>query len=728
MRTLQSFAKSASIGALACGLSLWGTPAFAQATPPPGAGPVPAPAPAEEPAPADEPADPTVDGPPVADTPATAPAAPGPRSYTPEDFARYAPRTALDMVTRVPGFTIRDAPQERGIGQATANVLLNGRRIGGKSDDIVSQLGRIPATNVVRVDIVDGASLDVPGLSGEVANVITRSARTTGQFSWRPEFRARHTDPVFTRFDSSVSGQTGPLEWTFGLENQAGAGGAGGPTQILDRNRNIIELRDDQWQSRSDQPRISGRFVYDGPGSSVGNLNASYRQFWHRFDELGFRTRTGLDDRTRTVDQDVTGYEWEVGGDYEFALAGGRLKLIGLNQFENEPVEQTVITAFADGRPSVGDRFERESDELERIARGEFRWRGGGADWQLSAEAAFNRLDVESGIFTLDPDGSFREIPFPAGTGSVAEDRYELMASYGRPLASNLTMQLSAGGEYSQLRQAGPGGLTRSFWRPKGQLALNWRPDPRTTASLRLQRRAGQLNFLDFLATANFIDDRENAGNPELVPPQSWELDVEGIRNLGRYGTTRLRLYGRWYQDIVDTIPIGATGQSPGNIDSAVAYGFEWATTFNFDPMGWRGARLDARLQLQRSRVEDPLTGEDRSISNFLLRLVEVGLRHDIPDSDWAWGGNLNHVLGAPAFRLNEVGRQWEGPSFASLYVEHKDVMGLTVRATVGNLLGARSMWFREVYQGRRTGPIAFIEDRNRTIGPIFSFSIRGRF
>lgn len=724
MTAFLDLGRTASRAALACGLAFGAAPAFAQ-TAPPASTPSPAPAPPAD----EEPATPAEPGEGATD-PAAVPVPPrtGPRTFTPEDFARFAPRTALDMIRQVPGFTIRDAPQERGLGQATANVLMNGQRIGGKSDDIVTQLGRITAANVVRIEIVDGATLDVPGLSGEVANVITRATRTNGQFSWRPEFRAHHTDPLFTRFDSSISGQTGPIEWTFGLENQGSRSGAGGFTEILNPSREFLELRDDVWTSNTDQPRISGRFVYDGPGSSIGNLNASYRRFWHDFDELGLRTTTGAADRERTVVQDVHGYQYEIGGDYELPLMGGRLKLIGLNRFEYEPLDQTVVTAFADGRPSTGSRFYREADELERIARAEFRWRGGGADWQISGEAAFNRLDVESHTFTLDPDGTFRETPFPSGTGSVAEDRYELMATYGRTLAENLTMQLSAGGEYSELRQAGPGGLTREFWRPKGQLSLNWRPDPRTTLSLRLQRRVGQLNFLDFLATVNLSDDRENAGNPELVPPQSWDLDVEGIRNLGRYGTTRLRLYGRWYQDIVDTIPIGATGESPGNIDRAVAYGFEWNTTFNFDPMGWRGARLDARLQLQRSRVEDPLTGEDRSISNFLLRLIEVGIRHDIPDSDWAWGGNFSNVLGAPNYRLTEVGRQWEGPVWSSLFVEHKDVFGLTVRATVTNLTGARSMWERTVFTGRRTGPVAFFEDRNRTIGPIFSFSIRGRF
>lgn len=56
------------------------------------------------------------------------------RSYTPEDFARFAPRSALDMAQQVPGFQIREGDGARGLGQADTNVLINGRRISGKSN------------------------------------------------------------------------------------------------------------------------------------------------------------------------------------------------------------------------------------------------------------------------------------------------------------------------------------------------------------------------------------------------------------------------------------------------------------------------------------------------------------------------------------------------------------------------------------------------------------------
>ena len=46
--------------------------------------------------------------------------------YTPEDFARFAPRSALDMLRQVPGFTIISQDQGRGLGQANDNVIVNG--------------------------------------------------------------------------------------------------------------------------------------------------------------------------------------------------------------------------------------------------------------------------------------------------------------------------------------------------------------------------------------------------------------------------------------------------------------------------------------------------------------------------------------------------------------------------------------------------------------------------
>jgi hypothetical protein len=85
-------------------------------------------------------------------------------------------------------------------------------------------------------------------------------------------------------------------------------------------------------------------------------------------------------------------------------------------------------------------------------------------------------------------------------------------------------------------------------------------------------------------------------------------------------------------------------------------------------------------------------------------------------------GGGRTLVTGT------EVGRLWEGPVWGEVYLEHKNVYGLTLRGGVYNLLAADSMWDRTVHSGRRTDPVDFIEHRDRQIGPIFSFAVRGKF
>jgi hypothetical protein len=650
------------------------------------------------------------------------------RNYLPAEFARFAPKNALDMLNQVPGFAIRSAVVERGLGEATGNVLLNGERISNKSDDIFAQLQRVPAGNVVRIEIRDGATMGIPGLSGQVANVVIKAARISGRYAYRPEFRQYHTDPIYDRFDVSVSGERGPLEFTLGLENQVSHSGAGGDTIILNGSGALTERRDDVWTSNTRQPRVSGRFVFRGPNDSLGNLNLSLRGVTSEYVEDGLRRGPNAVDRERDVFDTREGWDYEVGGDYRFEVGAGQLKLIGLDRYVKSDVQTDVLVDYADGRPRTGNRSTRESEERERILRGEYQRKLGVADLELSAEAAFNSLDSAARLFTLGPGGGYTETPFPNATAQVEESRYEAIASYGRALSPTLSFRLAAGGEFSELAQIGGGGQTRSFWRPKGQLTAVWQYDPDTRLNFRIQRRVGQLNFFDFLASVSLSDDRETSANPDLVPPQSWEFEVETARKHGAWGNSTARLYTHLVEDIIDFIPIGDDGEAVGNLDRAQRYGIEIRNTTNLDPMGWRGVRIDSRLWLQLTRVEDPLTKEIRDIGSSLQQFASLNLRHDIPETPWAYGAGLSHQRNAPSYRVTEVSRSWEIPVFGSAFVEHKDVWGLTVRASVANIFYGESYQYRRVFNGRRTDPVSFIEMRDRDIGPIFNLDIRGKF
>ncbi|KGB52990.1 TonB-dependent receptor precursor [Sphingopyxis sp. LC81] len=673
---------------------------------------------------------------PTGDTPPPAPAAIAPTAtssarqvYAPADFARYAPKNAYDMLIQVPSFQIRDNENLRGLGQATGNVLFNGERPSNKADDMYTQLSRIPAGNVERIEIVDGATLDIPGLSGQVANIVYRADAFSGQFSWKPEFRAHYADPLFTRADVSVRGRTGAVEYEVALNNDDSArSAAGGPTLIYDGAGNTIERRRDIWNTHYDTPKLSGRITWDPAGDTVANLGGHYQRIYDRYYEDGVRIGQGLPDRIRTVYENEDSWNYEVSGDYQFGLGPGKLKLIGLRRFSHEPYRQEIVTTPAGGT-ATGDRFMQTGDIGETIGRGEYQWKMFGGDWQLSGEAAFNTLDNVASIAVLDPAGVWVDQPFAGGTGGVSEDRYEALLSFGRKLTDKLNFQIIAGAEHSTITQTGMHGLTRSFFRPKGSISLAWTPSPDFDISVKLRRRVLQLSFYDFLARAFLNDGNQNESNNDLRPQQDWTYEAEINKKFGAWGSTKIILIYRDVEDRVDVIPIGTNGEAVGNIAKAKAGAIDWTATINLDPAGIKGMKLEPRMLLQKSSLRDPFTGEKRQWNGFTDTVISLGLRHDIAGSDWAWGGDAEYTHSQPNYRRTQVDKVWEGPVWASVFVEHKDVLGLTVRASIRNIANARSKRDRTAYTGvRGESPVSFIEERDRLIGPIFSFSVRGKF
>lgn len=661
-----------------------------------------------------------------ADTPPAVPVA-----YVPADFARFAPRNALDMLEQIPSFSIRNGDDQRGLGQADTNVLINGARVSSKSDGVFDQLRRISIDRVDRIEMVDGATLGIPGLSGQVANVLTRPGAISGRYQYRATARPKYADPSYFGGEVSVSGSGDSYEWTLAYNHGVGRGAAaGGTAHFADPDGVITENTDARIKFNGEFPQLSARGKWTSPGGTIVNLNGNYGRQYTDFSNDELRTPVdGSPAFFRDFDNRRRGWSYEIGGDVDFALGPGRLKLIGLDRFNHNNFRQTSITTVEDDNPDTGNRFASIAKSGERIGRSEYRWAMLGGDWQLDAEAAFNRLNQSASLFNLDPTGDFVEIPFPNSSGGVTEDRYESILTHSRTLVEGLSMQLGAGAEYSTLAQTGPDGLTRRFWRPKGSLTLGWAVEDGLDISLELAREVGQLSFGDFLASVALDQNNSNAGNNRLVPPQSWDLELEAQKSLGPWGSTTLRLSGSWIEDQLEFIPVGDGLETRGNIPSARLFVVDWRSTFELAPLGWNGGKLDTRFVYRDTSLTDPLTGEKRPFSAQQNVAIELNLRHDIPGSDWAWGVGMqyNHTL--PFIRLGEVGRDDEGPIYTFAFVEHKDVLGMTANVQVFNATDGRARYKRTVYDGYRDRtPVLFREYRNLSVQPIFRIQLTGDF
>ena len=74
--------------------------------------------------------------------------------------------------------------------------------------------------------------------------------------------------------------------------------------------------------------------------------------------------------------------------------------------------------------------------------------------------------------------------------------------------------------------------------------------------SLTLARRVSQLSFGDFLASVSLNNDNENGGNNELVPYQSWNVELEANKTFGPWGSLKLEARQTWFEDFIDFFPL----------------------------------------------------------------------------------------------------------------------------------------------------------------------------
>ena len=652
------------------------------------------------------------------------------RSFTPDDFAQFAPRNALDMVEEIPGFSIRQGNSgARGLGQADVNVLINRQRISGKSNGPVEALSRIPADDVVSLEILDGASLDIGGLSGQVLNVNTlNSGRIAGQFRYSPQYRTKDTPFVWGDVEVSMAGGGSQDEWTLSLENDQSRFAVEGPEQVFDGQGELIDRRQERLEERTDLIILAGSYARYGESGSVFNITAEANGFIFDETELSEQSGPNQPDRLRTLRFTEDEFNYEVGADYAFDLLTGRLKLIGYHRFEHSPTTSGVRTMFDDNRADQGSLFTREADEAESIFRTEYFLSALGGDWQASVEAARNYLDIEAELERRDANGMLQPVDLPGANSRVDEDRVETTLTYGRSLTPRLRLQASAGAEYSHIEQTGQFGLTRSFVRPKGFVSLDWQASDALDFSFRVEREVGQLNFFDFIASADVNQGQDNVSNVNLVPPQTWLFELQINRSLGAFGSLTMLGFFEDISDIVDQIPIEGGGQAPGNIDSATRWGISANWTLLSEPLGWAGTRLDLNGDFFDSSVNDPLLGTSRRISGRDYINFEARLRQDFIGTDWAAGLNIDYDENSPSIRLDQESFFRTSFAFASMFVENKDVLGLTLRATVGNVLDRDDKFTRTVFTDRRTGQVDFVEDRERNFGMNFRLDIEGSF
>ena len=670
------------------------------------------------------------------DAPAAAAAAAPSRTtvYPASFFAQYAPRNALDIARQVPAFQIDFGDTNlRGFGGAAGNIVINGARPSSKSESLADVLAKIPANRVVRVEIGPGDLFGADYSSkSQVLNIVL-SAEGGIDGNVTGSVRRLYTGKLVT--DGSVSAlikrghSTINLSAGFNnnLNHEEGTDTLRDITPPLATGE-ILEQRRKFNSYHDFNPYISGSWALEKAPDDAIRVNARWSPGQFDLFQANRVTVPGEDPRDDNLIQDYDQGVFELGGDVTKPLGGGAIKLVGLatrrkvDNFDNY-IQRNGLRD--DGAVRVGG-FEQtqEADRNETIGR--VTWTkqniGGGFSFETGIEAALNTLDNTTHLFIVNEDGSETERILPVTSATVKEKRAEAFVNIGKQISPAFRFDAGVRYEYSHLTVNGDAQADRTLTFLKPSLTLDWKPGGKWHTQFSIKRTVAQLNFFDFVTAAELSTDRVNAGNANLEPQRSWEFRATADHPLLGDGQIKLDLgYDQisMFQDrilICDPDHPGNANfcfDAPGNIGTGKRSFAAVTVDAPLQQLGLSGTRLKLFGQLQRTRVEDPISGEKRNFSDFFPEWQwEVSLRRD--HESWSYGFGVSDRDRFTFFRTDEFDTNFNSQPYATAFVEYRPDKRTSVTFDIDNAINTHGMRDRQIYIPNRAALDPFVIDEFR--------------
>ncbi|WP_300530840.1 TonB-dependent receptor [Maricaulis sp.] len=651
-------------------------------------------------------------------------------------FQTYSPVTALDMVQRVPGFSLSGGDEgRRGLADSFGNLLINGSRPSNKSISLQTVLQRIPVGDVERIELVQEAlpQYDMRGHPRLVNVILREGAGNAGSYTLLA--RLSDANRVGPNMDLSYSTRAGDAEFTFGLEG----GWSGNRVRrreklLVDGGTRLTERRFDNDQRHFQ--RIVPTFTMNWEMSERSTLLFDARAEWWEWRRT---QRSFIDnpdgDRIRFEQNatDNSGDMWSATATHTFELTPQlSLQTIGLISREQWDDGPEAFETFTPTAGFVGATIFEASGEYEETAlRSTVSWNPNSRhSLEFGAETAINARD--SAFFLFDDDGTtITPIDVPVSVTRVEETRSELFANHVWSVSDRLSLETGLRYEFSEIEQTGDAEQSRSFTYAKPSVTLNWRHDDENRFRLSARRDVAQLSFGKFASSVDLSDNNSVLGNPDYVPQRTWTVEAEWERRFGD-GSFSLVVGHDWVQDLDDFIPVVSGGEvfdAPGNIGDGTNFRVTANLTTPLDRFGLRNAVLDTFLEWYNTDVEDPLTFENRPWSGFREWELRLDYRQTFPEAQIAWGWDYFWLSDGEIYRAQEFRLQGFTDGDLDLYVETTRYWGVTIRAGIDGVINNGDDRERVFYDGSRAdGIIDAIEYQNASMGDTAYIRVRGTF
>lgn len=622
--------------------------------------------------------------------------------FNPDFFVEYRPNTALDMVNRIPGFSIIDGQGSRGFEGSVGNVLINGARPASKNDTGSNVLSRTLVAQVERIELVRGGApgIDMQGYS-VVVNVILKS-----QSSRQSILTAGATlfDGGQDLFNGSYqfTATQGERSWGVTLSDGLGMSDSNGTGVSIRRNAAGAVIRDEAWVNDQFGGGQSARVNYAQPLWG-GKIDLTARYGLNDFEGYSLLT-SGADFRRSSFANSGDG--GEVGAVFTRPLSE-RMTLETRFIHEFETFESVSLSNSRVGGTTAPEQFfDSEGEASETILRGQVRFdRSEALTFETGAEIAYNMLETTQ-AFSIGGVA----VPLPSASVKVEETRGEVFGKATWRVNDDLTLESGLRLEASEISQSGDASQEKSFFFAKPRLLATWTPMAQTQLRFRFERELGQLDFGDFAASSDLEDENVLGGNADLEPEQRWISEIAFERRFMKDGIVSIAYRHDEIVDAIDRIPLEDGLSAIGNIGDGTQDALTVNTVLPMDWAGFSGGKLTFRNTWNRTEVTDPTTGEARPLSNIRRSQAVLGVSQDIVSWKIDWSAAWIPRMGQTNYDPDETSG-WRGANYYEFEASYKPTPTLTLSAQL-------NLWddfrpFRYVYADRTPArPIAFTELR----------------
>jgi outer membrane receptor for ferrienterochelin and colicins len=430
-------------------------------------------------------------------------------SYDEAFFQRFEPLSVGDMMKRVPGVSFQSdigeyaEPSLRGVGSEYTQVLINGRRVTGGTNDNTVVVDRIPAELVERIEIIRSPSADIDsqGIGGTL-NIILKegAALSGGVYRVGGYYNDGETNPsAFLSYGDASD----TFEWNTSINYQKrfnrkaateleraldGEGGAEPAFAAVVEDPDERESEDIAWTGDlrrkfgDDREWFLSAFYMDTDRAEteIG------REFAAEDDDGEFEAEAEqanqLDAFTETTLGAVTGYESGFGNGHSWDIE------LGYDQTEFEAVEtnwvddldfdfdaagitdadslldflsqsdQDIIDLFAavphDAEDLREDEFldgeeHTDADDSELTLKSSVTWQLGGSKLKAGIEGIDRSRDFSFRVFEMD-DGVLEEDDAGLSLFDAKDQRANGLIKWSKDF-SNSTLELGGRGEFTHL-------------------------------------------------------------------------------------------------------------------------------------------------------------------------------------------------------------------------------------------------------------------------------------